>query len=354
MPLHTDQQVYRSVVAPFKNFTPYRMWKFNRYRSQVADVIAASEKLKDKTDAELRELAASYRVQAVEGRSLESLLVPAFALVRETGRRVLHMAHYPVQILAGIALHRGHMVEVATGEGKTLIGTLPAFLNALSDRGVHVVTVNDYLAKRDAEEMGQVHRFLGLTVGVITNDSKPEERRHAYRCSITYATNKELGFDYLRDELHGKHERWFDFGKSMDSLKVQRVQRPDFNFAIVDEADSILIDEARTPLIIANAPDVDEEAAFEFREANKIPPQLSENVHFTYERKEKKIEWLKEGEKRVTQLLGGSRTPGGHRVDWHESCLRALKAHLTFHRDVDYVVDEGDVVIVDEFTGRKM
>ncbi|MGL4460711.1 MAG: preprotein translocase subunit SecA, partial [Planctomycetia bacterium] len=188
MPLHTDQQVYRSVVAPFKNFTPYRMWKFNRYRSQVADVIAASEKLKDKTDAELRELAASYRVQAVEGRSLESLLVPAFALVRETGRRVLRMAHYPVQILAGIALHRGHMVEVATGEGKTLIGTLPAFLNALSDRGVHVVTVNDYLAKRDAEEMGQVHRFLGLTVGVITNESKPEERRHAYRCSITYAT----------------------------------------------------------------------------------------------------------------------------------------------------------------------
>lgn len=326
----------------------------SRYSQLVYQVLDASEQLTDKTDAELRQLAQSYHDQAINGRSLDSLLVPVFALVREASRRVLNMAHFPVQILGGIGLHKGHIVEMATGEGKTLVATLPSFLNALTDRGVHVVTVNDYLATRDAEEMGKVHRFLGLTVGVITSESTPHQRQAAYRCSITYGTNKEFGFDYLRDELRAQPNNWFEFGKRIEHLRVQQVQRPDFHYAIVDEADSVLIDEARTPLIISNAPPVDEELAHEYVLANKAAMQLIEDIDYTYERAERKVEWLRAGEQRITQMLGGQRSLSGHRVDWHEACLRALKAHILFHRDVDYVVEDGEVIIVDENTGRKM
>lgn len=354
MPLREDQHVYRSILGRAKNIRIWRRWKMSRYSKLVYEVLTKSEGLTEKTDAELRQLAQSYHEQAINGRSLDSLLVPVYALVRETSRRVLNMAHFPVQILGGIALHHGHIVEMATGEGKTLVATLPSFLNALTDRGVHVVTVNDYLATRDSEEMGQIHRFLGLTVGVITSDSSPNDRQRAYRCSITYGTNKEFGFDFLRDELRAQPPNWFEFGKRVDMLKVTQVQRPDFHYAIVDEADSVLIDEARTPLIISNAPPVDEELAHEFVLSDRAASQLIEDIDYTFDRAEKRVEWLRAGEQRITHMLGGQRGLSGHRVDWHETCLRALKAHILFHRDVDYVVDDGEVVIVDENTGRKM
>ncbi|QDU59300.1 preprotein translocase subunit SecA [Planctomycetes bacterium Pan216] len=355
MPLDLDDEyVYRSYLSTFRNVSAWQSVKMAQYRRQVAEVLDATENLANVSDAELQRLAAGYHQEAVNGRALDSLLVPVYALVRETSWRLLRMKHFPVQVLGGIALHHGHVIEASTGEGKTLLATLPSFLNALTDRGVHVVTVNDYLAKRDAEEMGRIHRFLGLTVGCIITDTKPQERQLAYRASITYATNKDLGFDFLRDQLRGKSNNWFSFGKRLDDLRVQKVQRPDFHYCIIDEADSILIDEARTPLIIANAPPVDEETAEEFMAADAVAAELVEDIDYTFDRKEKKIEWLRAGEQRLTRLLGGKRSKSGHRIDWHESTLRALKARVIFHRDVDYVVENGEVVIVDENTGRKM
>lgn len=355
MPLREDTtEVYRSFGATFKNFQPWQRAKLSKYRGLVRSILAQEEKFKKKTDKELQDLAAQYRQDALSGRSLESLLVESFALVRETAARILHMRHYPVQLLGGIALHRGHFVEMATGEGKTLVSTCPAFLNALTDRGVHIVTVNDYLAKRDSEEMGQIHRFLGLTVGTVTSESSPPERLAAYRCSITYATNKEIGFDFLRDELRQKPNAWCKFGMRLADLTTNQVLRKDFHFAIVDEVDSILIDDARTPLIIAEAPPVEEEVAQEFILADKFVASLVEGEDYTYNRAEKKLEWQRAGEQKVTMTLGGQRSLTGHRIDWHESCLRALKAHVVFHRDVDYVIEQGEIVIVDENTGRKM
>lgn len=355
MPLNRQENyVYRSLFGPMRNLGPWQTHKLKRFGRVVQQVIDESERLADHSDKELRELASQYRQQAINGQSLDSLLVPAYGLVRQTSWRVLRMKHHPVQILGAICLHNGHIVQMATGEGKTLVSTMPAFLNALNDRGVQVVTVNDYLASRDSEEMGQVHRFLGLTVGTITSESTPEQRRRGYRCQITYVTNKELGFDFLRDQLRGQSKGWFEHGKRIDSLLLQKVQRPDFHFCIIDEADSILIDEARTPLIIANAPLVDEELSHEFMTAYRVSSTLQENVDFTFDRKEKRVEWLKSGEQRVTQLLGGQRSLSGHRIDWHEACFRALKANMLFHRDIEYVVENGEVVIVDENTGRKM
>lgn len=354
MPLNTDEQVYVAHFAPLKNLRVARQWKMGRYQRQVARMLDLAVSLKLKSDDELRALGRDYHTQAIGGRELDDLLPDVFALVREVSRRLLRMEHYPVQLIGGMALHEGNFVEMSTGEGKTLVATLPATLNALTDRGVHVVTVNDYLAQRDAEEMGQIYRFLGLTVGVIIQETQPPDRKRAYRASITYGTNKEFGFDYLRDDLRLQGRPWFDFGKRIEELTFTQVQRPDFHFAIVDEADSILIDEARTPLIIASAPPVGAEVAHEFRVANRVVSELIEDIDYTYDRKEKRVEWLRAGEQRVTRLLGGQRGLTGHRIDWHEACLRALKANLLFHLGVDYVLDNGEVVIVDEFTGRKM
>jgi preprotein translocase subunit SecA len=355
MPLYEGTtEVYRSYFSTFKNVQAWRSAKLSRYRSQVARVLDRDDEFRQKSDADLRQLGAELRQQALAGKPLDDLLVPAFALVRETAHRLNGLKHYPVQLLGGIAIHNQHFVEMATGEGKTLVSTCPAFLNALVDRGVHIVTVNDYLAQRDSEEMGKIHTFLGLSVGVVVSDSKPQERLAAYRCSITYATNKEIGFDFLRDELRTKPNSWYRFGMKLDDLRFTQVLRKDFHFAIVDEADSVLIDDARTPLIIAEAPPVDEEVAHEYLLADKIARTLKENEDFTFNRAEKKIEWLRNGEQNITKLLGGQRSLTGHRIDWHESCLRALKANVVFHRDVDYVVENGEVVIVDENTGRKM
>ncbi|MBY0589504.1 preprotein translocase subunit SecA [bacterium] len=355
MPLHEGTtEVYRSYFSTFKNVQAWQGAKLSRYRSQVAKILDQDAVFHQKSDSELRQLGSDLRQQALSGKPLDDLLVPAFALVRETASRLNGTKHYPVQLLGGIAIHHQHFVEMATGEGKTLVSTCPAFLNALVDRGVHIVTVNDYLAQRDSEEMGKIHSYLGLSVGVVVNDSKPHELLAAYRCSITYATNKEIGFDFLRDELRTKPNSWYRFGMKLDDLRFTQVLRKDFHFAIVDEADSVLIDDARTPLIIAEAPPVDEEVAHEYMLADKVSRTLKENEDFTFNRAEKKIEWLRTGEQNITKLLGGQRSLTGHRIDWHESCLRALKANVIFHRDVDYVVENGEVVIVDENTGRKM
>lgn len=355
MPLREDNvEVYRSLASPLKNVATWRQAKMARYRGWTRRVLSESEHLTDKSNGDLQALASKYHEEAIRGRPLDDLLVPAFALVREASTRILGMRHYPVQILGGIAMHRGHFIEMVTGEGKTLAATCPAFLNALTDRGVHVVTVNDYLASRDADEMGRIYQFLGLSVGVVTNQSQPAQRIAAYRSSITYATNKEIGFDFLRDELRSKPLGWYPFGMRLTDLTTSKVLRKDFHFAIVDEADSVLIDDARTPLIIAEAPLVDEEVAQEFLLADAAAQELEENEDYTYERAEKKLEWLRAGEQRITKLLGGQRSLNGHRIDWHEACLRALKARVIFHRDVDYVVENGEVVIVDENTGRKM
>lgn len=355
MPLREDNvEVYRSYSSTFKNVLPWQRLKMSRYEGLVRRILSREGELEQKSNAELQALGAEYHRQAVSGRSLDSLLVPVFALVRETAHRTLGLRHYPVQLAAGVALHRGHFVEMATGEGKTLAATCPAVLNALNDRGVHVVTVNDYLARRDAEQMGKIYSFLGLSVGIVISESQPHERLAAYRQSITYATNKEIGFDFLRDELRSKPNGWYRFGMRLGDLTTSQVLRKDFHFAIVDEADSVLIDDARTPLIIAEAPPVDEEVANEYLLANKMAQSLVEDEDYTFDRSEKKIEWLRAGEQKVTAALGGRRSLTGHRIDWHEATLRALKANIVFFRDIDYVVEEGEVVIVDENTGRKM
>lgn len=352
--LAKDEHVYRSYMAVFKNVPLWRGWKRLRYRMMVSSVLSAEKSLEGKSDDELKQLAQKYREEAANGRSVDSLLVPYFALVRQVSTRVLGLRHYPVQILGGIALHKGHIVEMATGEGKTLAAVMPAALNALTDRGVHVVTVNDYLAKRDSEQMGKIYNFLGLSTGVITHEKSAADRTLAYRANITYGTNKEFGFDFLRDDLRNRKTSWWEHGRRLDDLRVQQVQRPDFHFAIVDEADSVLIDEARTPLIIADSPNADPDTVHEFHTAHEIALNLREDVDYSFDRAKKSVEWLRQGEQRITSLLGGKRSLSGHRIDWHESCLRAIKANRVFHKDVDYVIDNDEVVIVDENTGRKM
>jgi len=281
---------------------------------------------------------------------LDEILEEAFAVVREAGRRVLKMRHFDVQLIGGMVLHRGTIAEMKTGEGKTLVATLPVYLNALSGRGVHVVTVNDYLAKRDSEWMGQLYRFLGLTVGVIVHDLDDQERREAYSADVTYGTNNEFGFDYLRDNMK------FDLKDC-----VQRKH----NFAIVDEVDSILIDEARTPLIISGA---SEESTDKYARVNRIIPKLEKGESipgdpgepdqmtgdFVVDEKHRNAVVTDEGWEKVEQLLGISNIADPENWDLKHHVETAVKAHSLYHRDVEYVVKDGEVIIVDEFTGRLM
>src|SRR5690348_1016590 len=280
---------------------------------------------------------------------LDEILEEAFAVAREAGRRVLSMRHFDVQLIGGMVLHKGTISEMKTGEGKTLVATLPVYLNALSGRGVHVVTVNDYLAKRDSEWMGQLYRFLGLTVGVIVHDLDDQERRDAYAADVTYGTNNEFGFDYLRDNMK------FDLAEC-----VQRGH----NFGIVDEVDSILIDEARTPLIISGA---SEESTDKYYRVNKIIPKLErgEEIQHSMEEKEltgdyvidekhKTITVTDQGWEKVEKLLGIGNIADPENWDLKHHVETAVKAHALYRRDVDYVVKEGEVIIVDEFTGRLM
>jgi preprotein translocase subunit SecA len=268
--------------------------------------------------------------------ALEPALVPGFALVREAGRRTLGMRHFDVQLIGGIVLHEGKIAEMKTGEGKTLVATLPAYLNALAGRGVHVVTVNDYLARRDAEWMGPIYRMLGMTVGVIVHDLDDVQRRAAYGADITYGTNNEFGFDYLRDNMK------YDLADC-----VQRGHQ----FCIVDEVDSILIDEARTPLIISGPA---EESTDKYYRIDKIIPKLIEEIDYTVEEKHRTVTLTEDGVSKVERLLGlGNLYDPAHMETIHH-VYQGLRAHTLYKRDVDYVVKNGEVVIVDEFTGREM
>ena len=272
------------------------------------------------------------------GKTLEDILPEAFAIVREAGRRTIQMRHYDVQLIGGIVLHQGKIAEMRTGEGKTLVATLPAYLNALTGKGVHIVTVNDYLARRDAEWMGQIYKFLGLTVGILVNAVEPltDERRAAYQADITYGTNNEFGFDYLRDNMVG----------SLD----QMVQR-DLNYAIVDEVDNILIDEARTPLIISGQ---GQESTDHYVRFAKWAPRLKPEADYTVEEKTRTVILTEAGIEKIEQLAGVKNIYDPENVELTRYMENAIKAHIIFKRDKDYIVKDGEVVIVDEFTGRQM
>ena len=308
------------------------------------------------TDEELRDKTREYKKRLEEGATLDDLLPEAFATVREAAKRVLGMEHYRVQLIGGIILHQGRIAEMKTGEGKTLVSTLPAYLNALEGKGVHIVTVNDYLAKRDAEWMGKVHEFLGLTVGVVLNDMKPEERRAAYGSDITYVTNNELGFDYLRD--------------NMVIYKEQLVQR-ELHYCIIDEVDSVLIDEARTPLIISGqsgkstklyevcdilAQQLERgEASHEMTKMAAIMgEEVIETGDFVVNEKDKIVNLTEQGVKKVEKFFNIENLADPENLEIQHNIILALRAHNLMHRDQDYVVKDDEVLIVDEFTGRIM
>ncbi|MBE7061569.1 MAG: preprotein translocase subunit SecA [Clostridiales bacterium] len=304
---------------------------------KLADrVLSLQSKYEAFTDEELRHHTEFFKGRLKSGETLDDIMCDAFAVVREAAYRVLNMRHYKVQIIGGITLHQGRVAEMKTGEGKTLVATLPAYLNALTGEGVHIVTVNDYLASRDAEWMGKVYKFLGLTVGVAVTGMDDDEKRKAYACDITYGTNNEMGFDYLRDNLKSRLE--------------QMVQRP-LNFAIVDEVDSILIDEARTPLIISGK---GQESSDKYITANKFVKSLIIDQDFTIDIKEKSVQITESGAKKAEAFFGLSNFADIENASLSHHIQQALKANHIFKRDNDYVVSDGEVIIVDEFTGRLM
>ena len=265
--------------------------------------------------------------------ALEPALIPAFATVREAGRRTFNMRHFDVQLIGGIVLHEGKIAEMKTGEGKTLVATLPAYLNALAGRGVHIVTVNDYLARRDAEWMSPIFKVLGMTIGVIVHDLDDKQRREAYAADITYGTNNEFGFDYLRDNMK------YDL--------VDCVQRG-HHFCIVDEVDSILIDEARTPLIISGPA---EESTDKYYKIDKIIPKLVQEIDYTIDEKQRTATLTEEGVSKTERLLGlGNLYDPAHMETIHH-VYQALRAHTLYKLDTDYVINNGEIIIVDEFTG---
>ncbi|WP_223065949.1 preprotein translocase subunit SecA [Paenibacillus caui] len=288
------------------------------------------------TDEQLKAKTAEFRERLEKGETLDDLLPEAFATVREASKRVLGKRHYDVQLLGGIALHEGKIAEMKTGEGKTLVGTLPVYLNALLEKGVHVVTVNDYLAQRDSAEMGQIYNFLGMTVGVNLNGMEHAEKQQAYACDITYGTNNEFGFDYLRD--------------NMVLYKEQMVQRPLY-YCIIDEVDSILIDEARTPLIISGQAQKSTELYYA---ADRFVKRLMKEEDFTVDIKVKSVALTEAGVAKAEKAFGIENLYDHAHVTLNHHIVQALKANAIMRRDVDYVVTDGEVVIVDEFTGRLM
>lgn len=327
--------------------------KLKRYQPLVSDINLLEEDIAPLTDEELRSRTLSFKAQleavttpAKQRQLLDDLLPEAFAVVREAGKRVLGMRHFDVQLIGGMVLHDGQIAEMKTGEGKTLVATLPAYLNALSGKGVHVVTVNDYLARRDAEWMGQVHRFLGLSVGLIQQDMSPAERRRNYACDVTYATNSELGFDYLRDNM---------------ATDISEVVQREFNFCVIDEVDSILVDEARTPLIISGQVERPQE---KYQRAAELASKLERSAEmgkdgidpegdYEVDEKQRSVILTDEGYAKAEQLLGvtdlfSAADPWAHFV------TNALKAKELFLKDVNYILRNSEVVIVDESTGRVM
>ena len=307
---------------------------------RLADTVAVINSLEPEisklTDDQLRNKTVEFKQRLSQGATLEEILPEAFAVVREAAVRTLGQRHYDVQLMGGIVLHEGRIAEMKTGEGKTLVATLPVYLNALTGKGVHVVTVNDYLASRDAQWMGQVYRFLGLSVGTIVHGLDFNERREAYNADVTYGTNNEFGFDYLRD--------------NMVISEDQLVQR-ELNFAIIDEVDSILIDEARTPLIISGQA---EDSTRYYSEFAKIVPRLKAETDYNVDEKARTVSMTEEGVAKVEKILGIDNLFDDANFQLNHYLIQALKAHTLFVRDRDYVVKDGEVIIVDEFTGRLM
>jgi preprotein translocase subunit SecA len=334
--------------------------EIKRLQPLVAEISALEPTIQALTDQQLRDKTVEFRKRVADGTSLDDLLVEAFAVVREAGRRVLNMRHFDVQLIGGMVLHHGTIAEMKTGEGKTLVATLPAYLNALEGKGVHVVTVNDYLARRDSEWMGRLYRFLGMSVGVIQHDLRDEQRQIAYGSDITYGTNNEFGFDYLRDNM-----------KFELSQMVQRGH----HFAIVDEVDSILIDEARTPLIISGPA---EESTDLYYEVDRIIPRLKKGAvtqgnvkaedreelektgDYIVDEKHKTVTLTETGMAKAEQMLSHRLVPESNglydpvNMPLLHHINQALRAHTLFHLDVEYMIKDGGVVIVDEFTGRLM
>ncbi|MGZ6980494.1 MAG: preprotein translocase subunit SecA, partial [Acidimicrobiia bacterium] len=309
--------------------------KLKLLESIVPEVARLEPEMEQRSDAELRALTDVYKQRYEVDEDLDELLPEAFATVREAARRVLGQRHFDVQIMGGAALHFGWVAEMKTGEGKTLVSTLPAYLNALAGKGVHLVTTNDYLAKRDALWMGQVHEFLGLTVGTVLPEiDDPEEKRKAYAADITYGTNNEFGFDYLRDNMAGSLE--------------EQATRGHF-FAIVDEVDSILIDEARTPLIISGRADDAQQLYFQFA---RIVKGLQRERDYEVDEAKRTVVPTEEGIHRVEQALDVSNLYEHVNQNFVHQLQAALRAKELFKRDVDFVVQDGEVKIVDEFTGR--
>src|SRR5215213_9020681 len=315
----------------------------------VAKINALEPELAKLSDEQLRAKTAEFRERLAKGETLDDLLVEAFAVVREAAKRTLGQRHFDVQLKGGMVLHGGKIAEMKTGEGKTLVATLPVYLNALEGKGVHVVTVNDYLARRDSEWMGRIYRFLGLSVGVIQHDMPDADRKRAYACDVTYGTNNEFGFDYLRDNMK------FD----LESM----VQRP-HHYGIVDEVDSILIDEARTPLIISGP---SEESIDKYYRIDRIIPRLvkgeeidegdgkkSTTGDYLVDEKAHQASLTDEGVEKVEQLLGVRNLYEPENMEILHGVNQALRAHALYQRDVDYLIQDGKVVIVDEFTGRMM
>src|SRR5215471_17800343 len=332
--------------------------ELKRLRPFVTEINALEPSVQPLSDEALRAKTTEFRERCAKGETLDDLLPDAFAVVREAGRRTLNMRHFDVQLVGGAVLHSGKISEMKTGEGKTLVATLPAYLNALEGKGVHVVTVNDYLARRDSEWMGRIYRFLGMTVGVIQHDLNDHERQVAYGCDITYGTNNEFGFDYLRDNMKFELAHY-----------VQRGH----HFAIVDEVDSILIDEARTPLIISGPA---EESTDLYYEVDRIIPRLKAGAvtqgdtkaedrealeatgDYIVDEKHKTVTLTESGMAKAEQMLAHRLQPGGLYDPANMPALhhinQALRAHALFHRDVDYMNKDGEIVIVAEFTGRLM
>ncbi len=303
----------------------------------VVDAVGALEpKMMAMSDQSLGEQTSLFKSRLAQGETLDDLLPEAFAVVREASKRTLGMRHFDMQILGGVVLHQGNIAEMKTGEGKTLAATLPIYLNALAGRGAHVITVNDYLASRDAEWMGKIYNFLGMSVGTIVHGMDEEARKNAYGADITYGTNNEFGFDYLRDNMKFNRE-----------TLVQR----ELNYAIVDEVDSILIDEARTPLIISGPA---EKSTDLYHSINTIIPHLKADEHFTVDEKSKSVNLTEDGVARVEALLNIDNLFDSRNIDALHHVNQGLKAHALFTRDVDYIVKDGEVIIVDEFTGRLM
>ncbi|MBO5148248.1 MAG: DEAD/DEAH box helicase, partial [Clostridia bacterium] len=334
-----------------KIFGTYSDRAIKQIKPIVEEINSLEPEMKAKSDAELKEMTSIFKKRLSEGEDLDDILPEAFAVVREAAWRVLGQRHYDVQLIGGIVLHQGRIAEMKTGEGKTLVSTLPAYLNALSGKGVHLVTVNDYLAKRDSEWMGKIYSFLGLTVGVIIHDMNQQQRQAAYACDITYATNNELGFDYLRD--------------NMVRYKEQLVQR-ELNFAIVDEVDSILIDEARTPLIISGAgaksSDMYERADNFVSTLSKIVIKETDNKSlmdditedYIVDEKARSATLTKHGVEKAEKWFNIENLSDSENATISHHINQALKAHGIMQRDIDYVIKDGSIIIVDEFTGRLM